>query len=165
MDGHGERWNFVGLVLTSVPTRLSEKQRCAEAAVTLARELGAGAAVVSKEGFGNPDADLMMLLRGLELAGVKSVALSDEFAGADGGSQSLADSTTYADAIVSTGNANQPIRLPPMATVVGPPADAERIAGGHAGIAASDGSLEVELQAIMGATNQLGFSNLSCREL
>jgi len=28
-----------------------------------------------------------------------------------------------------------------------------------------DGGLEVELQAIIGATNQLGFGRLSCREI
>ena len=165
LDGHGKRWNFVGLVMTNAPTRLAEKQRSAELAISLARQLGARAAVVSKEGFGNPDADLMMLLRGLELGGVQAVALSDEFAGADGGSQSLADTTSHANAIVSTGNANQRLRLPPMATVIGPLADAERLAGGYAGNLGSDGSMEVELQAIMGATNQLGFSSLSCREV
>jgi glycine reductase len=165
LDGHGERWNFVGLVMTDVPTRLAEKQRSAELAISLTRELGARGAVVSKEGFGNPDADLMMLLRGLELGGVQAVALSDEFAGADGGSQSLADSTPQANAIISTGNANERVRLPPMATVIGPLADAQRLAGGYAGSLGSDGSMEVELQAIMGATNQLGFSSLSCREV
>ena len=165
LDGHGKRWNFVGLVMTNAPTRLAEKQRSAELAISLTRQLGARAAVVSKEGFGNPDADLMMLLRGLELGGVQAVALSDEFAGADGGSQSLADTTSHANAIVSTGNANQRLRLPPMATVIGPLADAERLAGGYAGNLGSDGSMEVELQAIMGATNQLGFSSLSCREV
>ena len=38
----------------------------------------------------------MMLPPGLELGGVQAVALSDEFAGADGGSQSLADTTSHA---------------------------------------------------------------------
>ena len=47
----GKRWNFVGLVMTNAPTRLAEKQRSAELAISLARQLGARAAVVSKEGF------------------------------------------------------------------------------------------------------------------
>ena len=44
-------------------------------------------------------------------------------------------------------------------------ADVDRLAGGYAGSLQPDGSLEVELQAIMGATNELGFSSLSCREI
>ena len=131
--------------------------------MALVREMGADGAVVSKEGFGNPDADLMMLVRGLERVGIATVGITDEFAGTDGGSQSLADTTPEADAIVSTGNANQRLVLPPMTTVIGPPPDLERLAGGYPHSLRQDGSLEVELQAIMGATNELGFGRLTCR--
>jgi glycine reductase len=163
LHGHGRRWNFVGVIATNCPTRLAEKERSAEVAVALTRGLEADGAIISKEGFGNPDADLMMLIRGLTRAGIQSVAITDEFAGRDGGSQSLADATPEAEALISTGNANQLVRLPPMATTIGPLPDVERLAGGYAGCLDDDGSLEVELQAIMGATNELGFSRLSCR--
>ncbi|HEY5665432.1 MAG TPA: glycine/sarcosine/betaine reductase component B subunit [Gammaproteobacteria bacterium] len=165
LDGHGKRWNFVGLVLTNVPTRLAEKQRSAERAVALVRELAPAGALVSKEGFGNPDADLMMLLRGLESAGIRTVAITDEYAGPDGDSQSLADTAPEADALISVGNANAKLRLPPMDRVIGPLPDVARLAGGYPHSLGDDGSLEVELQAIVGATNQLGFSSLSCREI
>ena len=165
LDGHASRWNFVGVVITNEPTRLSEKQASAEAAVGLVKDLRADGAIVTKEGFGNPDADLMMIVRGLEQAGIATVAVTDEFAGGDGASQSLADSTPEADAIVSTGNANQAVHLPAMTRTIGPLPDVTRLAGGYAGSLNTDGSLDVELQAIIGATNQLGFQNLSCREL
>ncbi|MGI9332294.1 MAG: glycine/sarcosine/betaine reductase component B subunit [Gammaproteobacteria bacterium] len=165
LAGHGTRWNFAGMVVTNAATRLAGKERSATAAIELVRELKANAAIVTKEGFGNPDADFMMLLGGLEAAGVKSVGITDEFAGTDGASQSLADATPRADAIVSTGNANERILLPPMQTVLGPLPDASRLAGGYPGSLKKDGSIEVELQAIMGATNELGFSRLSCREI
>jgi glycine reductase len=165
LRGHGRRWNFVGVVATNCPTRLAEKERSAEAAVALARGLEADGAIISKEGFGNPDADLMMLIRGFAREGIEIVAITDEFAGRDGGSQSLADTTPEADAVISTGNANQLVRLPPMSTTIGPLPDVTRLAGGYAGCLGDDGSLEVELQAIMGATNELGFSRLSCREI
>jgi glycine reductase len=165
LDGHGKRWNFVGLVMTKAPVRLAEKRQAADQAVVLARQLGAQAVVASKEGFGNPDADLMMIIHGLESAGVPVVALTDEFAGTDGGSQSLADTVEQADAIVSTGNANARIRLPAMSRTIGPQPDVARLAGGYAGSLADDGCLEVELQAVMGATNEMGFSRLTCREI
>jgi glycine reductase len=107
----------------------------------------------------------MLLVRGLEAAGVRCAAISDEFAGADGGSQSLADATPEADAIVSVGNANERVVLPPMQRTLGPTDAVPRLAGGFPGSLRADGSLEVELQAILGATNQLGQGRLTCREV
>jgi len=43
--------------------------------------LGADAAIVSEEGFGNPDADLIMNCNKLESYGIKTVLLTDEYAG------------------------------------------------------------------------------------
>lgn len=165
LAGHGTRWNFAGVVLTNLSTRLGEKQRSAQITVQLVRELGADGAVISKEGFGNPDADLMMVVRGLEAAGIKSVGITDEFAGLEGDSQSLADTTPEADAIISVGNANQRISLPPMQRVIGPLADVPRLAGGYPHSLKADGGMEVELQAIIGSTSQLGSGRLSCRGL
>ncbi len=165
LRGHGNRWNFAGIVITNAAVRLGEKERSAEAAVTLVTEMQASGAIVSKEGFGNPDADLMMLLQRLEKSGIVTVAITDEFAGNDGGSQSLADTVAEANAIVSTGNANERIVLPALAKTIGPLPDVSRLAGGYPHTLREDGSLEVELQAIIGATNELGFSHLSCREV
>jgi sarcosine reductase len=165
LAGHGSRWDFAGVVMTNEPTRLAAKQHCAERAVELVRELEAAAAIITKEGFGNPDADLMMIVRALETAGIKTVAITDEFAGTDGASQSLADTTPEADALVSVGNANAVVELPAMQTVIGPTPDVARLAGGYAQSVHEDGSMTVELQAIIGSTNQLGFGRLSCREI
>jgi glycine reductase len=165
LAGHGTRWHFAGVVMTNEPTRLAAKQRSAARAVELVRELDADAAIITKEGFGNPDADLMMIVRALEAAGIRTVAVTDEFAGTDGMSQSLADATPEADALISVGNANERIELPAMQTVIGPWPDVARLAGGYAQSVHDDGTMTVELQAIIGATNQLGFSRLSCREI
>ena len=164
LGGHGSRWNFVGVVITNEPTRLADKQSSAATAVEYVTQMKATGAIISKEGFGNPDADLMMIVRGLEQVGVNTVAITDEFAGGDGGSQSLADTTPEADALVSVGNANERIELPAMATTIGPLPDVSRLAGGYPHSVRTDGSMEVELQAIIGSTNQLGYSRLSCRE-
>jgi glycine reductase len=150
---HGVDLRLVGAVLTNAPTRLAQKETSAAAAIDCALSLEPDGVVISKEGFGNPDADLMMLIRGLEQRGVRTVALTDEFAGADGASPSLADTTPEADAIVSTGNANERIVLPPMKRVIGPIAQVPRLAGADAACVRPDGSLEVELQLVTGATN------------
>jgi sarcosine reductase len=162
--GHGTRWDFAGIVLTPAPTRLHQKEDAAKATVEMVGALRADGAIISKEGFGNPDADLMMLIRGLEKAGVRTAGITDEFAGADGGSQSLADTTPEADAMVSVGNANQRILLPAMDRTYGPLPDTARLAGGYPHTLGEDGTLDVELQAIIGATNQFGAGRLRCRE-
>ncbi|MEN8159497.1 MAG: glycine/sarcosine/betaine reductase component B subunit, partial [Myxococcota bacterium] len=160
---HGRELAFAGCVLTNAPVRLGEKQASADAAVRLATELRVAGAVVSKEGFGNPDADLMMLVRGLEAAGIRTVALTDEFAGAEGASQSIADTTPEADALVSTGNANARIVLPAMERTLGPIAQVLRLAGASAESLRADGGVAVELQTLLGATNELGAGRLTCR--
>lgn len=162
---HGRELAFAGCVLTNEPVRLGEKRTSAAAAVELVHSLDADGAVLSKEGFGNPDADLMLLIRGLESVGVRCVAITDEFAGADGGSQSLADAIPEADAIVSTGNANERILLPPLAHTLGPVASVPRLAGAGERSLRADGSLEVELQVIVGSCNQLGAGRLRAREV
>ncbi|MDH5524346.1 MAG: glycine/sarcosine/betaine reductase component B subunit [Desulfobulbaceae bacterium] len=161
---HNHDLNLVGVILTDEPVRLAGKQASAIKAVELAQSLGAQAAVISKEGFGNPDADQMMLIRGLEQAGIKTAALTDEYAGPDGASQSLADSTPEADAMVSTGNANARITLPAMARTIGPIQDLSKLAGAYPQSLKEDGSLEIELQGLIGATNQLGLQKLRAVE-
>ena len=162
---HGKELNFVGVVLTNEPVRLAGKQASAEQAIALVAGLGAEGAVISKEGFGNPDADQMMLIRGLERAGIRTVSITDEYAGADGFSQSLADVTPEADAVISVGNANERIVLPPMARLLGPVKDLSSLAGAYPQSLREDGSLEIELQGIIGSTNQLGSHTLRCREV
>ena len=81
----------------------------------------------------------------------------------DGASQSLADADPLADAVVTGGNANQVIDLPPMDTVIGDTQYVDIIAGGFDGSLREDGSIEVEIQAITGATNETGFNYLTAR--
>jgi glycine reductase len=162
---HGKELDFVGVVLTNEPVRLADKQSSARKTIELVKDLGAEGAVISKEGFGNPDADQMMLIRGLEGAGIKTVSITDEYAGPDGCSQSLADVTPEADAVISVGNANERVILPAMEHLIGPIQDLSHLAGAYPQSLQNDGSIEIELQGIVGSTNQLGSHTLSCREV
>jgi glycine reductase len=159
---NGVDLRFLGTVVTNCNVTLKDKLRSAEYASKLVRLLGADGAVITKEGFGNPDADAMMYCAGLEGKGIRTVMITDEFAGVDGASQSLADTTPQADAVVSTGNANERISLPPMDKVIGDIRVIEKMAGGQSG-SLSQGSVTVELQTITGATNELGFEMIAAR--
>ena len=119
--------------------------------------------IVSQEGFGNPDTDLIMNCKKIEEQGVKTVIITDEYAGRDGASQSLADADAAANAVVTGGNANEVIHLGPMDKVIGYPEVADIIAGGFDGSLQKDGSIVAELQVITGATNEMGFNKLSAR--
>jgi glycine reductase len=161
---HGRELNFVGMVVTNLNVTLADKERSSDYAAKLVKLLGAEGAVITKEGFGNPDADVMMLCKKIEDYGIKTVLITDEYAGSDGGSQSLADAVPQADAVVSVGNANAVITLPPMERIIGDLRPAEVIAGGYVGCVAADGALSVEIQAIMGSTCQLGLGKLAAQE-
>ena len=89
------------MVITNENVTLVDKERSSNYTAKLVEFLGADAAIVSEEGFGNPDADLVMNCTKLEKKGIKTVLITDEYAGQDGGSQSLADSTPLANAVVS----------------------------------------------------------------
>ena len=160
---HGKDLNFIGVVVTNLNVTLADKERSSDYASKLAKLIGAEGAIITLEGFGNPDTDLMMLCKKIEEYGIKTVLITDEYAGRDGGSQSLADAVPQADAVISVGNANEVVTVPPMKKIIGDLKQAEVIAGGFVGsVSASDG-LNIELQAIMGATCQLGFGKLTAR--
>lgn len=156
-------WDFVGCVITNENVTLADKQRSSTLAAELIVSLNPDGVIVSKEGFGNPDADLMMNCSKIEAHGIKTVLLTDEFAGQAGVSQSLVDGHPKADAIVSTGNANEVIVLPPLEKVIGDDRVITELAGGSSKCRLPDGSVAIELQALIGSTNQLGFETISSR--
>ncbi|WP_350454125.1 glycine/sarcosine/betaine reductase component B subunit [Slackia heliotrinireducens] len=160
---HGKTLNFVAHIITNENVYLADKERSSNQTAKLCRMLGLDGVIVSQEGFGNPDTDLIMNCKKIEAQGVKTVIITDEYAGRDGKSQSLADADAAADAVVTGGNANQVITLPPMDKVIGTLDYVNKIAGASADTLQEDGSLVVELQVITGATNETGFNMLSAR--
>jgi glycine reductase complex component B subunit alpha and beta len=159
----GKDLSFAGTVVSNANVTLKDKERAADYAVKLVEMLGVDGVIISKEGFGNPDADAMMYCAKLEEKGIATVMITDEFAGVDGRSQSLADTTPRADALVSVGNANEMVNLPPLDKIIGDERIIEKMAGGQPGSYSSQG-ITAELQVIVGATNELGYETLSARE-
>lgn len=163
MEQHGKTINFVGEIITNENVYLADKIRSSDYVAKLASYLHLDGAIVSQEGFGNPDTDLILNCTKLEKAGVKTVLITDEYAGRDGKSQSLADADPLADAVVTGGNANEFVTLPKLDKLIGTLDFVTKIAGANEDTLQDDGSLEVEIQVITGATNETGFNKLSAR--
>ena len=116
---HGKTVNFLGVIMSNLNVALEQKERAMLFVASMAKNLGADAAVVAEEGYGNPDADYTGCLVALEKAGIKTVGLSNECTGRDGASQPLVSMDPLATAMVSTGNVSELIELPPMPVVIG----------------------------------------------
>lgn len=162
-EQHGKTLNFVCQIITNENVYLADKLRSSDWTAKLCKMLDLDGVIVSQEGFGNPDTDLILNCKKIEAEGVKTVIITDEYAGRDGKSQSLADADVAADAVITGGNANQVIILPKLDKVIGTLDYVTKIAGASEETLREDGSLEVELQVITGATNETGFNKLSAR--
>jgi len=161
---HGKTINFLGCIITNENVTLADKERSSNMTAKLIEFIGPDAVIISEEGFGNPDADLVMNCNKIEKLGIKTVLVTNEYAGQDGASQSLADSTPLGNACVSAGNSNEVVTLPPMDVVLGYPEAANIIAGGWHGSLLEDGSIVTEIQVIVGSTNELGIHTLTAKE-
>jgi glycine reductase len=162
-EEHGKSLNFVCMLITNENVFLADKQRSSDWTAKMCELLELDGVIISQEGFGNPDADLIMNCKKIEAKGIKTVIITDEYAGRDGKSQSLADADVAADAVVTGGNANEVIILPKLDKVIGTLEYTTKIAGGNENSLRADGTIEVEIQVITGATNELGFNKLSAR--
>ena len=160
---HGKDYNFLGVIITNENVYLMDKERSSNWTSKLVEYLGVDAVIVSQEGFGNPDTDLIMNCKKIENKGVKTVIVTDEYAGRDGASQSLADADEKANAVVTGGNANQVVILPKLDKIIGHIEFVDIIAGGAKGSLREDGTILVEIQAITGATNETGFNYLTAK--
>ena len=164
-ERHGKDINFVSVIVTNENVFLADKERSSNWTAKLTKYLGLDAVIISQEGFGNPDTDLIMNCKKIEALGIKTVIVTDEYAGRDGKSQSLADADPSANAVVTGGNANEMIVLPKMDKIIGMLDYTDKIAGGFAGSLRPDGSIEAEIQVITGSTNELGFNKITALEV
>ncbi len=158
---HGEDISFQGVVLSPEVTTLEGKNRNCQYTASLIETLGCDGVIISEEGYGNPDSDLLQICKLLEDKGIKTVLVTDECAGQDGFSQSLADSRPEAKAVVSTGNVSHPVSLPPAEKILGYQDTLPNLAGGAEQSLNGDGGVTVELNAVIGSTSEIGYHNLS----
>lgn len=160
---HGKDLNFVGVILTNENVFLADKERSSDMVGKFVEFLDLDGVIITEEGYGNPDTDLMMNCKKATEAGAKVVLITDEFPGRDGKSQSLADAVPEADALASCGNGNVIVEFPPMDKVIGTLDYVETMIGGYEGSLRPDGSIEAELQIIIASTIANGYNKLTAR--
>lgn len=159
---HGKEINFLGVVLVPEKTTLDGKFVSCDYTSKLCKMLGADGVIISEEGYGNPDTDLVMICSRVEKQGIKSVLITDECSGWDGMSQPLTDVAKEAIAVVSTGNVSHVVELEKADTILGDPEAVANIAGGWAGAYnEEDGTMKCELNAVIGATSEIGTHNVT----
>lgn len=156
---HGKTINFLGVILTPELTTLEGKFRTCDYTVKLCKMLGADGVIISEEGYGNPDSDLLMICRGLERENIKTVLITDECSGWDGMSQPLTDTVKEAIAVVSAGNVSHVVTLPPADRILGNATAIATLAGGWEGSLEEDGTIKCELNAVIGSTSEIGYHN------
>lgn len=160
---HGKTVNFVGVILTNENVFLMDKERHSDMTSKLAEYIGLDGVLITEEGYGNPDTDLMMNCKKTTRRGTKVVIITDEFPGVDGKSYSLADIADEADTMISCGNGNVILHFPPMDRIIGMTDFIEMQIGGWVGCKYDDGSFDAEIQIIIASTIANGFNKLSAR--
>lgn len=169
---HGKTLNFLGVIMSNLNVSLEQKERSATFVAQIAKSLGADGAIVTEEGYGNPDADYIRCIVALEDVGVKVVGISNECTGRDGCSQPLVVLDEKADALVSTGNVSSLIELPPAAKVIGELEALRRdgLSGGWDGdeilgpSVREDGSIIMENNAMFCGDRIAGWSTKTMKE-
>jgi glycine reductase len=162
-ERHGKDLNFMGVILTNENVFLADKERCSDMVGKLVEFMGLDGVIITEEGYGNPDTDLMMNCKKATEAGAKVVLITDEFPGKDGKSQSLADVVEEADTLVSCGQGNAMLHFPAMDKVIGMTDYIESQIGGSDGCMNADGSFDAELQIIIASTIANGYNKLAAR--
>lgn len=158
---HGKDLNFCGVIVSPISTMLSGKERGAMSIANVARTMRADVLIVSEEGGGNPEADIMMIAERAETCGLKTVLMLHETAGERGDSEPLVNSNSHANAVITAGNKHEYILLPPMEQVLGHPEALESLAGYGNFPVQEDGSIYVRMAVIIDAVSNLGSGTRS----
>lgn len=154
---HGSKIDFRGLIAVPTYPGLADKRRCCSSAVRMAQLLDVDGVAIPEEGGGNPEADLMMICRGCEKNGIKTVMML----GPDGVEEPVADTTPEADAVINVGDCNEFVILPKMDRIIGDEQQITCMSGGAEESIQEDGSMRVSLSAIMGSVIGQGTLKMS----
>jgi glycine reductase len=157
-----DRW-FAGVVVTTAPATIAEKERNADLAARLAKEvLGADGALATKIGGGAVDTDLMMIYERCEAMGVRIVLIVMERYPDTG----ITFVPPNVNALVSPGLTREAITLPAVDRVIGGDtvvldnSNPDNTSPAIPPIPAC-GELRLWVGDIVGAINQVGASRLA----
>ena len=154
---HGRDLVLAGVVVCPEPVEMARKELVSAHAARLCAAWGIDAAVVTKEGAGNADADMALKMDALEDAGITAVGLFAEMAGPDGTGPPVVVPPERATAMISTGNYDECLRLPAVERAIG----GERV--DLCGVDAT-AALDVPTAVVYGSLSPLGWGRLTCRQ-
>jgi glycine reductase len=149
--------SLAALVLCPEPVQQAEKELVSAHAAKLCAALRLDAAILTKEGGGNADADVALKMDRLEERGITAVGIFAEMAGRDGTGPPLVVPPSRATAMVSAGNYDEVVSLPACERALG----GERIA--LLDVPATD-EVELPAAAVYGSLNPLGWGRVTCSE-
>lgn len=148
----GKSLRFGGVILSTESSSLEKKKENAQWIAQIAQEKGFDGIIITQEGGGHADVDLMTSCEACEERGIKTVLIANELGGPLGDLPALVDFCDKADAMVSTGNNDEIVQLPAMESVLGtPPLVQNKNACGQ---------LELALGMLYTATCQLGVNKM-----
>jgi glycine reductase len=116
---HGQDVDFAGIVICPEPVDQAGKELISVFAAKVCAAAGFDAALVTKEGGGNADADMALKMDALTDLGIEAVGLYAEMAGVDGTGPSIVVAPERATAMVSTGNYDHRLALPEVEKAYG----------------------------------------------
>ncbi|MDI7258471.1 MAG: glycine/sarcosine/betaine reductase component B subunit [Thermodesulfobacteriota bacterium] len=152
---HGKELNLVGVILSRAgDTSTTGKLNQAAMAAGLAKLMQIDGVIVSANAGGQQLVDFMFVCQQCEKRGIKAVGIVAEMANQDGADFGFPIVLPEADALVSTGNREELVDLPPMETVVGGDKILDR--EGWAGK-----PLIVPLRHVYGSGTQIGAWNIA----
>src|SRR6056297_3160569 len=149
---------FAGIIVTKCLIEgFSGKQRSAYLAAQTAKLLDADGVIISIEECGHAYADLMLTCQACEEMGIKTVLLMAESAGPTGAKPGPIAFAESADAVISMGNMDELISLPPVDVILGGQWSCGRWMIDNMALEA----METPLANIFAATCQLGPGRLT----
>jgi sarcosine reductase len=160
-ERHGKELEFVGVAVANAPLVLVDKKRSAVMAAKLIKfVLGADGVIITKDGGGHPDVDLMECCEQCELLGVRTCLINSEMLSPDGaGIYSMITFSNSADCVISVGNVDEMVDLPAMEQVIGGKSMAIDIQGPF------DKPMKVPIRLIPNSISQLGSTKVTTEEL
>jgi glycine reductase len=162
---HTVDWNFAGIILhRGHYYQYEDKQRVALQVARLAQLMHADGVLFTLGGGGNNITEVMLAIQACERQGIKTVLLAWEHGGPQGADYPLPFAVPEATAIVSTGSMDEPIELPAMDRLVGPPTIRVRPEIGGVPLAVG-GALTLDNRyELIGDANAVGWQRTGCRE-
>lgn len=152
-----EELNFAGVIVSTESSMLEGKKENADTIATIAKQQGMDGIIITQEGGGHADVDLMLTSESCEKEGIKVVIITNEIAGVNGDLPSLVSFSKVEDAVITCGNNDEIITLDSVNEVIGGTGVLNGKFDGYEGF-------ETSLGIMYTSTNQLGVSKMTIAE-